>query len=178
MCVACIRRSSSERYSEIKDFWSRFLSLRCEALFGVDPSKSGKKAGKRSLFSRSGVAAPLFRERGADKRRQGFPTVHRAGATPVPIPNTEVKPRFGDGTAHFLCGRVARRWDFMRTALEETTNRSASGAVSILESAVCGMEFARVARHSHALLSHVSARAQARRARAREVYPWLVQESG
>ena len=29
----------------------------------------------------------------------GFPTVNRAGATPVPIPNTEVKPRFGDGTA-------------------------------------------------------------------------------
>ncbi len=28
-----------------------------------------------------------------------FPTVRRAGATPVPIPNTEVKARFGDGTA-------------------------------------------------------------------------------
>ena len=47
-----------------------------------------------------------------------FPTVHRAGATPVPIPNTEVKPRFGDGTAHFLGGRVARRWDSLETALE------------------------------------------------------------
>ncbi len=42
-----------------------------------------------------------------------FPTVHRAGATPVPIPNTEVKPRFGDGTAGFPGGRVARRWDFL-----------------------------------------------------------------
>ena len=40
-----------------------------------------------------------------------FPTVHRAGATPVPIPNTEVKPCFGDGTAGFPGGRVARRWD-------------------------------------------------------------------
>jgi hypothetical protein len=44
-------------------------------------------------------------------RRHDFPTVHRVGATPVPIPNTEVKTYFGDGTAHFLCGRVARRWD-------------------------------------------------------------------
>ena len=51
-------------------------------------------------------------------QREGFPTVHRAGATPVPIPNTEVKPRFGDGTAHFLGGRVARRWDFLGTAPE------------------------------------------------------------
>ena len=51
-------------------------------------------------------------------RRDGFPTVHRAGATPVPIPNTEVKPCFGDGTAHFLCGRVARRWDLFIAASE------------------------------------------------------------
>src|SRR5678816_3433012 len=43
----------------------------------------------------------------------GFPTVHRAGATPVPIPNTEVKPCFGDGTAGIPGGRVARRWDLL-----------------------------------------------------------------
>jgi hypothetical protein len=36
------------------------------------------------------------------------------GATPVPIPNTEVKPHFGDGTAGITCGRVARRWDSIR----------------------------------------------------------------
>ncbi len=82
------RRSSSERYSEIKD-------RRIERFeFSRRPW--------RPAFERAA------RERG---RRDGFPTVHRAGATPVPIPNTEVKPRFGDGTAHFLSGRVARRWD-------------------------------------------------------------------
>ena len=33
--------------------------------------------------------------------RNGHPTLQRAGATPVPIPNTEVKPCFGDGTAGY-----------------------------------------------------------------------------
>ena len=42
-----------------------------------------------------------------------FPTVFRVGATPVPIPNTEVKPHIGDGTADFFRGRVARRWDLL-----------------------------------------------------------------
>ncbi len=36
-----------------------------------------------------------------DRSSTDFPTVPRAGATPVPIPNTEVKPCFGDGTAGF-----------------------------------------------------------------------------
>ena len=44
---------------------------------------------------------------------EGFPTALRVGATPVPIPNTEVKPHIGDGTAHVLRGRVARRWDLL-----------------------------------------------------------------
>ena len=56
---------------------------------------------------------PRGRRHGNGGRRDGFPTVHRAGVTPVPIPNTEVKPRFGDGTAYFLGGRVARRWDLL-----------------------------------------------------------------
>ena len=32
-----------------------------------------------------------------------------ARAPPVPIPNTEVKPRSADGTANFFCGRVGHR---------------------------------------------------------------------
>ena len=43
-----------------------------------------------------------------------FPTVFRVGATPVPIPTTEVKPHIGDGTADFFRGRVARRWDLLK----------------------------------------------------------------
>src|SRR5262249_16396340 len=39
-----------------------------------------------------------------------FPAVHRAGATPDPIPNSEVKPRFGDGTAGLT------RWESSATA--------------------------------------------------------------
>ena len=35
-------------------------------------------------------------------------------ATPVPIPNTEVKGLFGEGTAGVARGRVARRRDFFR----------------------------------------------------------------
>ena len=57
------------------------------------------------------------REPEASSANYGFPTVHRAGATPVPIPNTEVKPCFGDGTAGFPGGRVARRWDLSEAAL-------------------------------------------------------------
>ena len=49
-----------------------------------------------------------------------FPTVHRVGATPVPIPNTEVKPHFGDGTAGITCGRVARRWDLFESGVAST----------------------------------------------------------
>ncbi len=33
---------------------------------------------------------------------------HRENATPVPIPNTEVKSLIGEGTAGFARGRVAR----------------------------------------------------------------------
>ena len=54
---------------------------------------------------------PLSGRRFGYEARDGFPTVHRARATPVPMPNTEVKPGFGDGTADFFRGRVARRWD-------------------------------------------------------------------
>ena len=58
-----------------------------------------------------------------------FPTVHRVGATPVPIPNTEVKPHFGDGTARFTGGRVARRWDSLRNGARSRR----PGAVFVLE---------------------------------------------
>jgi len=34
---------------------------------------------------------------------------YSGGDTPVPIPNTEVKPSSADGTAEFLGGRVGRR---------------------------------------------------------------------
>ena len=51
------------------------------------------------------------RRSGLEALEYDYPTAHGAGATPVPIPNTEVKPRIGDGTAGFPGGRVARRWD-------------------------------------------------------------------
>ena len=38
-----------------------------------------------------------------------FPGGHTAGATPVPIPNTVVKPRRADVTAWFPGGKVGRR---------------------------------------------------------------------
>ena len=41
-----------------------------------------------------------------------FPGDHGARAIPVPIPNTEVKTRSGDGTASLGGGRVARCQDF------------------------------------------------------------------
>ena len=41
-----------------------------------------------------------------------FPGDHGARAIPVPIPNTEVKTRRGDGTASLGGGRVARCQDF------------------------------------------------------------------
>ena len=40
-----------------------------------------------------------------DDLRTPFSGGHRRGATPVPIPNTEVKPSTGDGT------RGAVRWE-------------------------------------------------------------------
>ena len=55
---------------------------------------------------------------------QGFPTAFRVGATPVPIPNTEVKPHIGDGTAHVLRGRVARRWDLLERRPTSVGRRS------------------------------------------------------
>src|SRR5262252_7206508 len=58
-----------------------------------------------------GCSRPLESRPGPAVLTTRFPTAHRAGATPVPIPNTEVKPCFGDGTAGFPGGRVARRWD-------------------------------------------------------------------
>ena len=64
-------------------------------------------------MTQTGEAILGLHHHGNGGRRDGFPTVHRAGVTPVPIPNTEVKPRFGDGTAYFLGGRVARRWDLL-----------------------------------------------------------------
>ena len=39
----------------------------------------------------------------------GFPGGHRGEATPVPIPNTEVKGPIAEGTAGCACGRVGRR---------------------------------------------------------------------
>ena len=41
-----------------------------------------------------------------------FPGDHGARVIPVPIPNTEVKTRSGDGTASLGGGRVARCQDF------------------------------------------------------------------
>ena len=41
-----------------------------------------------------------------------FPGGYGGGETPVPIPNTEVKPSSADGTSHLLCGRVGRCRDF------------------------------------------------------------------
>ena len=45
-----------------------------------------------------GPQANKFRRRAAPRRIE-FPGGHRRGVTPVPIPNTEVKPSTADGTA-------------------------------------------------------------------------------
>ena len=45
-----------------------------------------------------------------------FPGDHSARVIPVPIPNTEVKTRCGDGTASLGGGRVARCQDFFTGA--------------------------------------------------------------
>ena len=42
------------------------------------------------------------------------------GVTPVPIPNTEVKPSSADGTAGSLSGRVGRRRIYTREPRSET----------------------------------------------------------
>ncbi len=52
----------------------------------------------------SGGAGVFFGPPGND-----FPTVHRVGATPDPISNSEVKPHIGDGTAGFS------RWESSAT---------------------------------------------------------------
>ena len=60
----------------------------------------------------------------ANVSTDGFPTVYRAGATPVPIPNTEVKPCFGDGTAGYP------RWESSATVGSlETASGHGLGAV-------------------------------------------------
>jgi hypothetical protein len=38
-----------------------------------------------------------------DREAETFPGGHRRGVTPVPIPNTEVKPSTADGTARANC---------------------------------------------------------------------------
>ena len=48
-----------------------------------------------------------------------FPGDHGARAIPVPIPNTEVKTRSGDGTASLGGGRVARCQDFFGSDLRK-----------------------------------------------------------
>ena len=53
--------------------------------------------------SRSGEKPPVVQGDGCGettaKRRIKFAGEHTARVTPVPIPNTEVKPRWADGTA-------------------------------------------------------------------------------
>ena len=44
-----------------------------------------------------------------------FPGDYSGGETPVPIPNTAVKPSSANGTSHVLCGRVGRCRDLMLT---------------------------------------------------------------
>jgi hypothetical protein len=44
-----------------------------------------------------------------------LPGGYRGGGTPVPIPNTEVKPSNADGTASLRGGRVGRRQAFLFT---------------------------------------------------------------
>ena len=48
-----------------------------------------------------------------------FPGDYSGGETPVPIPNTEVKPSSADGTSHVLSGRVGRRRDLKWTQFLE-----------------------------------------------------------
>ena len=46
-----------------------------------------------------------------------FPSDYGEGATPVPIPNTVVKPFSADGTHGLSVGRVGRCWVFLFLAL-------------------------------------------------------------
>ena len=68
----------------------------------------------------------------------GFPGGHRGEATPVPIPNTEVKGPIAEGTAGCACGRVGRR----RVFWGPLTERSAAPFF------FCGTRPAGVGRHS------------------------------
>ena len=66
-----------------------------DEIAGICTAIGASMSGVRSLTATSGPGISLKSD--------------RAGATPVPIPNTEVKSCFGDGTAGFPGGRVARR---------------------------------------------------------------------
>ena len=44
--------------------------------------------------------------------------------TPVPIPNTEVKPVGADDTAAFSCGKVGSRRDYLREPVSLTVRRA------------------------------------------------------
>jgi hypothetical protein len=52
-----------------------------------------------------------------------FPGGFSGGETPVPIPNTEVKPSSADGTSHVLSGRVGRCRDLKMNPAPDSRGR-------------------------------------------------------
>ena len=64
---------------------------------GKDYCNRSNGVKQKVLSGTSAVSASMTS--GGKIAKQFFPTVYRERATPVPIPNTEVKPLFGDGTA-------------------------------------------------------------------------------
>ena len=76
------------------------LSQACLGAYGLEERFDYRRPRKRG--SLASLCFGRFRAiPGESRGTDDFPTVPRAGATPVPIPNTEVKPCFGDGTAEF-----------------------------------------------------------------------------
>jgi hypothetical protein len=94
--------------------------VRLGHFFLSSPSRYGEKfpSGKSVTDS-----LPLPRHRPGDSRDKSSEFLGRqvsggdiGGATPVPIPNTEVKPSRANGTARFPCGRVGRCRSFLLKA--------------------------------------------------------------
>ena len=72
--------------------------------------------GNFTYWKPNGVRIPMLKDsvdcRYQTERLDFHPGGHRGKATPVPIPNTEVKGPIAEGTARFARGRVGRRRGF------------------------------------------------------------------
>src|SRR5579875_1477079 len=82
---------------------TRLIGRRCKHsnVFSL-PVLIGRGLGEQAVRARYGSLGEQVPVRPASRGRErpavGFPGDHSGGATPVPIPNTEVKPASADGT--------------------------------------------------------------------------------